>query len=91
MFIVHLMQHKWNDAAPFPSMGRIAKRMGISPTAARSLARSLEKKGYLHREGQPGRTNLYHLRKLFRALEECEKGVRPGENGNEGEFGGHHT
>ena len=70
MFIIHLMQHKWDDKAPYPSIGRIAKRMGISPTATRALARSLEKKGYLHREGQPGRSNRYHFVKLFRALEQ---------------------
>jgi hypothetical protein len=43
--------------------------MGISTTSARALARSLEKKNYLHREGAPGRTNKYHLKRLFDALE----------------------
>ena len=69
MFIVHLMQYKWDQSAPFPSLVTIAKRMGISTTSARSLARSLEKKGYLRREGQKGRTNRYHLKRLFEALE----------------------
>jgi hypothetical protein len=69
MFIVHLMQYKWSDKAPYPSLATIAKRMGVSTTSARSIARSLEKKRYLHREGQAGRTNRYHLRQLFDALE----------------------
>lgn len=77
MFIVHLMQHKWDKAAPFPSVGTISKRMGISETAARSLARSLEKKGYLHRQVQPGRSNRYHLKGLFTALETYLKGDSP--------------
>jgi hypothetical protein len=74
MFIIHLMQYKWDENAPFPAVGTIAKRMGISVTATRSLARNLETKGYLHREGQPGRSNRYHLKKLFRALERIEGG-----------------
>ena len=70
MFIVHLMQHKWDENAPFPAIGTIAKRMEISVTATRALARSLERKDYLYREGQPGRSNRYHLNKLFHALEQ---------------------
>jgi hypothetical protein len=43
--------------------------MGISTTSVRSLARSLEKKKYLHREGKPGSSNRYHLNRLFESLE----------------------
>ena len=55
--------------APYPSFGTLAKRMDVSPEAVRSYARSLEKKGYLWREGKIGETNRFHLDKLFAALE----------------------
>jgi hypothetical protein len=69
MFVIHLMRHKWDSNAPYPSFGTLAKRMDVSAEAARSYARSLEKKGYLWREGKIGETNRFHLDKLFAALE----------------------
>ena len=69
MFVIHLLQHKWGEDAPFPSLTTIAKRMGVSSGAVRGYARSLERKGYLKREGTTGKPNKYHLEGLFRALE----------------------
>jgi DNA-binding IclR family transcriptional regulator len=69
MFVIHVIRYKWDDRAPYPSLANIAKQMGISTTSARALARSLENKNYLRREGTPGRTNKYHLDRLFAALE----------------------
>lgn len=69
MLVVLLMRHKWDDAPPFPGFKSISKRMGISITAARQLARRLETKGYLIREKQQGATNRFHLQPLFQALE----------------------
>ncbi len=69
MFVIHLMQYKWDAGAPFPSLSTIARKMGISAQAARSYARSLERKEYLFREMQIGETNRFHLKKLFDALE----------------------
>jgi len=69
MFVVHLMRHKWDKAAPYPGFKAIARKMGISPEAARLHARSLDTKGYLFREMQIGQTNKFHLDNLFVALE----------------------
>jgi hypothetical protein len=69
MFIIHLMSHKWDMAAPYPGFKSIARRMGLTPEGARLLARSLEKKGYLYRQMQVGQTNKFHLDSLFAALE----------------------
>jgi DNA-binding MarR family transcriptional regulator len=69
MFVIHLMRHKWDAAAPYPGFNTIAKRMGLSPEGARLLARKLEKKGYLYRQMQVGQTNKFHLDSLFAALE----------------------
>ncbi|WP_395741301.1 helix-turn-helix domain-containing protein [Prosthecobacter sp.] len=68
MFIVHIMQHKWDEKAPFPGYKTISKRMHVSPKSARRMAASLENKGYLKREMRIGTTNLFHLKGLMTAL-----------------------
>jgi hypothetical protein len=72
MLVIHLIRHKWDAAPPFPGFTTLAKRMGISPTAARAHARSLEKKGYLVRQMRVGTTNKFDLTKLFAALEKLQ-------------------
>ncbi len=47
MFVIHLMQHKWDESAPFPAYKTIAHRMHVSAKSARRWAASLEQKGYL--------------------------------------------
>lgn len=69
MFIIHLLQHKWDDASPYPSFRTVAKKMGVSHEAARNYARSLESKGYLTRVITLGETNRFNLKPLFHALE----------------------
>src|SRR5436305_4599818 len=69
MLVIHLIRHKWDAAPPFPGFVTLAKRMGISTTATRAHARSLEKKGYLVRQMRVGTTNRFDLTKLFQALE----------------------
>ncbi|MBX3740790.1 MAG: hypothetical protein KF712_07365 [Akkermansiaceae bacterium] len=68
MFVIHLMQYKWSDAAPFPAYKTIAVRMVVSHKTARRLAASLEAKKYLHREMRKGATNRFHFTKLMEAL-----------------------
>ena len=72
MLVIHLIRHKWDSAPPFPGFTTLARRMGISATAARAHARSLEKKGYLVREMRVGTTNRFDLKKLFTALEKSQ-------------------
>src|SRR6202167_2852084 len=38
LFVLQLMTFKWDDAAPFPSYGRIAKTMGVTDKMARRYA-----------------------------------------------------
>jgi hypothetical protein len=73
MLVVLLMRHKWDDAPPFPGFKSLSKRLGMSITAARQLARRLETKGFLIREQQKGETNRFHLQPLFQALEALMK------------------
>lgn len=68
MFVIHLMQHKWDENAPFPAYKTIAQRMHVSAKSARRWAASLDRKGYLKREMRIGATNRFHLKGLLDAL-----------------------
>lgn len=69
MFVIHLMDYKWDAEKPFPGYGTIARFMGISAKMARRHAQNLEKKKYLVRELRVSQTNKFDLSPLFRALE----------------------
>jgi DNA-binding MarR family transcriptional regulator len=70
MVIVQLMSFKWDSRAPFPTIGKIAKRMGLAERTIREAVRRLEQLGYLQREFSPhGGPNRYHVEGLVRALE----------------------
>lgn len=73
MFIVHLISYKWDKKHPYPSFGALAKRMGVTDTAVRNYARSLEKKELLRRLMREGETNLFDLSPLFVKLELIKK------------------
>lgn len=77
MFVIHLMQHKWGAAAPFPAYRTLAQRMGVSVKTARRFAASLQQKQYLHREFRIGATNLFYLDKLIAALVRLKTGGPP--------------
>ena len=67
MFVVHLMQFKWDERAPFPSHKTLARQMGVSDKQTRRYAASLIEKGYLKRIERTGRTNQFDLSPLFDA------------------------
>jgi len=77
MFVIHLMQHKWNEKAPFPAYKTIAKRMHVSAKSTRRWAASLEQKGYLKREMRIGATNRFHLKGLLDALVSLKQAQPP--------------
>jgi hypothetical protein len=68
LFILHLMEHKWDQRAPYPSYKTIAKRMGVSDKMVRRHAQNLEAKHYLRRLPRVGETNQFDLTPLFDAL-----------------------
>jgi DNA replication protein len=70
MLIIHLLSFKWDEKKPFPRVARIADRMGMTETAVRQNARSLEKKHLLLRIQRSGTSNLFDLTPLFKKLEE---------------------
>lgn len=69
LFVIHLMDFKWGEDAPWPSYRTLAKRMGVSDKMVRRHAQALATKGYLLREERRAQTNRFHLNGLFRALE----------------------
>ena len=69
MVLIHLVSFKWDAAAPFPSLKTVGKRMGITVASVRSHLRNLEGKGFLTRQMRVGKTNRFHLRGLFEAIE----------------------
>jgi hypothetical protein len=69
MLIIQLMSFKWDADMPYPSYKTLAKRMLLKDAQARSLARGLEKKGYLRRHVRMNLPNLFDLTPVFVALE----------------------
>ena len=69
MLVIHLLNYKWTEKRPFPKVATIAERMGMTETAVRSHARSLEKKHLLKRIARAGQSNEFDLEPLFRRLE----------------------
>ena len=70
MLIIQLMSFKWDADMPYPSYKTLAKRMLLKDAQARSLARGLQRKGYLRRHVRMNMPNRFDLTPLFRALEE---------------------
>ena len=66
--MLHVMEHKWDQAAPFPSYGTLARRMGVSTKMVRRYAQALDEKGYLKRLVRTGNTNCFDLGPLFNKL-----------------------
>lgn len=70
MLIVHLIDHKWDERAPYPSLKKIATRMGLDVRSVRGIVKRLEELGYLQRVlSQSGGPSKYKLEGLFAALE----------------------
>ena len=77
LFVLHLMEFKWDEVAPFPSYKTLAQRMGVSAKMARRHAQRLESKGYLRRIVRTGQTNRFNLTPLFDKLLEAVLAEQP--------------
>ena len=78
MLIVHLMSFKWDGRLPFPKVGLLARRMGLTTRAVRAALKSLEDRGLVARERVPNEiANRYDLGGLFTALEAWMDGSTP--------------
>lgn len=70
VFILNLMYHKRDRRDPYPAYKTIAKRMAISVSYARDLARNLVRKQLLNLTIRVGLPNLFDLEPLFAKLAE---------------------
>jgi hypothetical protein len=71
MTLIQIMDHKWDERAPWPTVGALATRLGVSERTVRATIKRLEELKYIQREYAPhGGPNRYHLDGLFKALEE---------------------
>jgi hypothetical protein len=68
MFILHLMEFKWDADHPYPGYKTIARRMGRSEKAVQGHAQNLQIKGYLRRVLRRAETNKFDLTPLFDSL-----------------------
>jgi len=68
MFILHLMEFKWDADHPYPGYKTLARRMGRSEKAVQGHAQSLQIKGYLRRQLRRAETNKFDLNPLFDVL-----------------------
>ena len=71
LLLLHLLDYKWDEKAPWPSLAVLARRMGVTRRAARMTLAKLEEKGLLRRAMPAGaiRTSRYHIEGLFEQLE----------------------
>jgi len=75
MVIVHLLSYKWDERAPYPTLGKISARMGISKRAVRAHLKTLgdlktpDEISYVYRERSAvGGPNRFHFDGLYSAL-----------------------
>ena len=72
MLIIQIMDFKWTADRPFPAVGTLAIRMGLTKRTVRSTLQRLEEKRLIKREYRKntGRsTTLYCFDGLFQSLE----------------------
>jgi biotin operon repressor len=76
MVLIQLMNFKRGELMPYPSIGSIAVRMGLSETAVRKHIRSLAKQKLLVQKLRTGKPSIYDLSPLFRQLERIQDQAR---------------
>ena len=70
MVVIQILDFKWSEAAPFPTLKTIATRMGISQRQVRSIVKQLEELEYLERvQVSDWSSNRFYFEGLYAALE----------------------
>ncbi len=91
VFVLICLQHKWTARNPYPSLGTVSARMGISRRQARSYVHGLKTKGLLLvtervEAGKGQLSNTYDFGPLIRAVVERDSvsNESPGKKASEG-------
>jgi len=85
VLLVQLWSFAWTDRNPYPSLGTLAARMGVTRRQVRNYVHTLKAKGLLRvtERSQPGRgqlTSEYDFSPLIRATIELERNGTPPRN-----------
>lgn len=75
--LLDILDHKWDERMPFPSVPPLAKRAGKAPRTVRELIAGLEP-WFLKREARPGHSNEFDLSPLFALLSKDPGEISPG-------------
>ncbi len=70
LLVIHIAAHQWDKKAPFPSMQRLARLMGVSARYIRKMVLRLEELKLVSRQARSGTSNLFDLSGLVRLLDE---------------------
>lgn len=66
--LVQILQYRFDDGMPYPSLQSIAKRSGLAVSSVRRNIRTLEEKGLIRRLSRIGSTNLFDVQPLIETL-----------------------
>lgn len=70
MLVIHILDFKWDSRLPFPTVGTLARRLGVSSRHVRDTIKTLEERGYICRIPKArGGANQYNMQGLYAALE----------------------
>ncbi|MEJ7638913.1 MAG: helix-turn-helix domain-containing protein [Singulisphaera sp.] len=67
--LIQLVSFKRDERMPFPSVGLLGSRMGISPQSVRKNLADLARRGLITKRLRRGRSTMFDLTPLFRRLE----------------------
>lgn len=78
LLLIQILSFKWDEAAPFPAVGTLATRMGVSERQVRKLLAAMEHgAGVIRRVERIGRSNSFDLQPLFEKLEALVRAKHP--------------
>lgn len=78
LLLIHIISFKWDATLPFPAIGTLATRMGVSERQVRKLLATMEAgSGVIKRIERVGRSNSFDLQPLFDKLEAAVRSKHP--------------
>lgn len=70
MLVIHILDHKWDDKDPFPTVKSLAAKMGVTPRSVRKRLQVLESLELIQRiPALSGGPNRYRFTGLIERLE----------------------
>ncbi len=82
LLIIQILDHKWGERLPHPSIQRLANKMGLSERTVRTHLSNLNRRGLVVRKRRTGlnasgrvgiQTNQYDFEGLYREMEKLRR------------------